>query len=308
MTVARPIWMQAAGADTAIQYSAQELRQVLSSVYKTEGVLPALGSNALKVSQRGAGANFSVDIAPGHALIQGDDVTNQGMYLVYVSATENLATPTAPGSGTRVHRVALQVRDKLHNGSYTTYDAIPVLLQDTGTGTPALPASAISLGLVSIAAGQASVTNANITDTRINATAASVLWDPIVASNSTNATTGSATYVTFSTTPIQITFVAPATGSVWVTTIARLEAATGTAGFFYTYQIRNNNASGSIVVNPNDGHANQVQNDSYVQADVRSLVTGLTPGNTYFLEDVVKSSTAGQIGSVFYREIIVEPR
>lgn len=308
MTVARPIWMQAAGADTPLQYSAQELRAMFNAMFQTEGVVP-LSSTALKVVQRAAGANFSVDINPGMAAIIGDDVTAQGMYLVNVSATENVPTPAAPGSGTRVHRVVLQVRDKLHNGAYTTYDAVPQLLQDTGSGTPALPGSAISLGLVSIAAGQASVTNANITDTRINAAGPTLLWDPIVVSDSTNQAASNTSYVKVPGTPLSVTFVAPASGSIWVTTTFRGEAATGTtSAILYTYQIRQNNSSGTIVVSPDDGVANQVQGENYVQASVRSLVKNLTPGSTYFLEDVVKTSTAGQTGNVWYRKITVEPR
>lgn len=306
MTVARPIWMQAAGADTAIQYSAQELRAILSAIYKTEGVLPTT-TTGLKVTQRGAGANFSVDVGTGYSLVQGDDVSNQGMYLVNISATENVPTPTAPGSGTRVHRVVLQVRDKLHNGSYTTYDAVPVLLQDTGTGTPALPASAISLALVSIAAGQASVTNANITDTRINAQMTGAVSDPTVVSSGSNATTGSVTFTTFVGSPLQITFTAPASGSVWVNVEAELEGI-GTDALVYSFQIKNNNASGSTVVAADDRKGVQVQGPDYAQCMARSFITGLTPGNTYYLEDVVRSTTQGQVGSIFWRRLTVEPR
>lgn len=168
MTLNTPIWMQATGGDPQIQYSAQQMRASLRGLVRTDGVLD-LVSGALKVTQRGAGANFSVDIAPGIGTVVGDDVTDQGIYLAQSTAAVNLVTPGAPGSGTRVHRVVAQIRDKMHNGAWTTYDWTPVLLPDTGSGTPALPNSAIPLARVSVTVGQTSVTNANITDDRISA-------------------------------------------------------------------------------------------------------------------------------------------
>jgi hypothetical protein len=68
-----------------------------------------------------------------------------------------------------LHRVVLQVQDKLNNGAFSGYTFTPVLVQDTGAGFPAEPASALTLAQVSIATGQASVTNANITDMRTGA-------------------------------------------------------------------------------------------------------------------------------------------
>jgi hypothetical protein len=167
MTLLRPLYMQPGIGDPAIQYTAQDDRaSLLSAVFSREGVLD-VDAGQLKVTQRAAGANFSVDIAAGRAAIVGDDVSDQGTYVVTNTATVNLATPVAPGSGTRVHRVIARVKDKLHNGSWTTYEWTLEILQDTGSGTPATPASAISLATISITAGQASVTTTpHIADTR----------------------------------------------------------------------------------------------------------------------------------------------
>jgi len=167
VTLHQPYAMQETVGDAAdILYTAQELRNYARAIAQMSGN-GVLNSGDLAVTQRGAGANFSVDIAAGIAGVLGDDVTNQGLYYAWNDATFNLVTPSAPGSGTRVHRVVAQIRDKLHNGTWTTYDWTPVLLQDTGSGTPAEPASAVTLALVSIAAGQLSVQNANITDERL---------------------------------------------------------------------------------------------------------------------------------------------
>jgi hypothetical protein len=166
----RPIYMQHTGGDPAISYSGQDLRDFLAFMVRNEGILrPDVAAAGLKVTQRGAGANFSVDMAAGRAAVQGDDVADQGVYLIRSTATENVVTPTAPGSGTRVHRMVAQIRDKTHNGAWTVYDWVPLLLEDTGSGTPAVPNSALPLARISIAAGQANVSNANITDDRVDA-------------------------------------------------------------------------------------------------------------------------------------------
>lgn len=162
MTLHKPWIMQPAVADPDLTYTAQEIRMYATG----EGVITGnqvLTPADFAVTQRGAGANFSVDVAAGICGVTGDDISNQGLYLAWNDATVNVATPAAPGSGTRVHRLVLQVRDKLSNGTYTTYDAILSVLPDTGGGTPAEPASAITLALISISTGQVSVTNANIT-------------------------------------------------------------------------------------------------------------------------------------------------
>lgn len=162
--VDEPLWMQATGGDAAISYAAADDRAFIDSLFIAEGVL-VVNASAFKVSQRGAGANFSVDVASGKAVVTGDDGTNQRKYVVISNGTVNVVTPSAPGSGTRVHRIIIRIRDKQVIGS-GTYDWTIELLEDTGSGTPAQPNSAITLALVSIAAAQASVLNANITDSR----------------------------------------------------------------------------------------------------------------------------------------------
>lgn len=171
MTLKRPLLMQAAGGDTAVEYSALDVRALLGMLLRNEGVLHALppGASALKVTQRAAGANFSVDVDTGAAVIAGDDITDQGMYAVQSTAATNLAVASPPVSGTRIHRVVARVKDHLHDGSWAvnTYEWALEVLEDTGSGTPATPASAISLATVSVAAAQSSVLAANITDTRV---------------------------------------------------------------------------------------------------------------------------------------------
>lgn len=173
MTLKTPLLMQAAGGDTEVEYSALDVRALLRGVYRSEGVVinGTAGSDSLKVSQRAAGANFTVDVAAGHAVIDGDDVSNQGPYLVESTAVENVVVPSPPGAGTRTHRVVARLKDHLHDGTWpaNTYTWTPEVLEDTGSGTPAVPNSAIPLARVAVSAGQASVQNAHITDDRVYA-------------------------------------------------------------------------------------------------------------------------------------------
>lgn len=190
MTLLKPVWIQPTGADPSLYYPGSELRQLAQALVGGEGVF---GSASLAVSQRGAGANFSVDIAAGQAAVVGGDVAGQGIYVITNTAgAYNLVTPGAPGSGTRYHRVVAQIRDKTCNGSWTTYDWIPVLVQDTGAGLPAEPASSVSLAQVAITTGQASVLNANITDLRPNIPQLGVRdpWHPLTLQNGWSNTGG----------------------------------------------------------------------------------------------------------------------
>ncbi len=159
MTLKSPWIMQASGGDPEIEYSGLDIRSVLDASIVSEGVI---GLGSLRVSQRGAGANFSVDVAAGFCAITGDDVALQGKYLCQNTAVVNLVIPSPPVSGSLVHRVIARVKDKTHNGSWSTYEWTMEVLPDVGSGTPALPATAITLALVTVASGASNVVDANI--------------------------------------------------------------------------------------------------------------------------------------------------
>lgn len=151
-------------------YTGEELRQWIRSMAElshgfTGSRTGVMSLTSCKVSQRGAGPTMSVDVAPGRLFIFGGDSPNQGVYFAWSDAIQNIAVPTTP-SGTRIHRVAAQLRDKSENGSWTDYAWQPVLLADTGGGTPALPVTYANLGLVGVASTDSSVTNSMITDIR----------------------------------------------------------------------------------------------------------------------------------------------
>lgn len=168
MTLKSPWIMQASGGDPEIEYSGLDIRAMLDALIISEGVV---GLGSLRVSQRGAGATMSVDVAAGFCVITGDDVSLQGKYLCQNTAVVNLVIPSPPASGSMIHRVIARVKDKTHNGSWSTYEWTMEVLPDLGlgAGTPALPASAITLALVTVASGATSVVDANITGQATNA-------------------------------------------------------------------------------------------------------------------------------------------
>jgi hypothetical protein len=161
MAFTQPILQQPSGGDPAISYSAQVLRDgLIRALVSREGVFD-YDSVQPVVRQRGAGANASIDVVAFRGAVFGDDVANQGTYLIRNDATLNVTgTPSPPGSGTRRHRIIVRVRDKLHNGTWSTYDAAVAILADTGSGTPAEPATAITIGYINQGVGQTSITTA----------------------------------------------------------------------------------------------------------------------------------------------------
>lgn len=167
MPIEKPLLLQPVTGDTTIQYSARELRSgLLGALYSREGVWDLRGGH-LKVTQRGQGANMTVDVAPGRAAVFGDDASDQGAYSVNSTTTLNLSIPAPSSSSSRTHRIILRVRDRSENGSWAanTYDAVLQVQADTSAAT-ALPPTAIALATVTTPANASSVTTAMIGDLR----------------------------------------------------------------------------------------------------------------------------------------------
>lgn len=168
MVLKKPLYMQPAEGDAEIEYSAVDYRSLLHGLFRSDGILrPDTVAGGLKVSQRAAGADLSVDVAAGRAIIEGDSVADQGKYFCWSTDVVNVGVPAPPASGSRTHIVVARLYDKLHDGG-SAYEWTIELVEDDGSGVPAVPGSAIPLAQVAVAAGQTSVTDANITDTRFN--------------------------------------------------------------------------------------------------------------------------------------------
>ena len=167
MTVQNPAIFLQTGS-----HPAEDVRQGFRSLMAYTGVVASTSSGAastiadLKVSQRGAGANMSVDVANGRCAILGTEGTYQGVYLCDNRGTTNLTIGAAAASA-RIDRIVARVQDSSYSGATNAWalsvvagtpSAVPV--------APTAPSNSITLALVAVSAGATSIVNANITDSR----------------------------------------------------------------------------------------------------------------------------------------------
>lgn len=163
MATENPLWMQ------NNPYSARLDRQLIAAIFG-EGVL-----NGLEITQRAAGANNSVDIAAGRAVIYGDDQANQGAYLGIETSVRNLTGfAAAPATGERYDLVYARINDPNAGGPAGNSMTFGIVTGTAGAipqAVPATPTSAIPLASVRWTPGVGSVTNSMIVSRRVVATA-----------------------------------------------------------------------------------------------------------------------------------------
>jgi hypothetical protein len=161
MVLEDPLWQD------GNTYPARLDRQFIEDVFNIEGVIdPSTG--ALRVDPRAAGANMSIDVAAGRAVIKGDDEANQGSYRCISTAVENVPIGAAPGSDSRIDLIVARVRDAAVTGGVSSdwvIEAIPGAVAASPVA-PAVPNTAIPLAQVLVAAGTASITAGMIADRR----------------------------------------------------------------------------------------------------------------------------------------------
>ena len=176
MTFSTPLYMQ----DPAdFSYSAEDERFFVSKLF-TEGVVDVQGGDCL-VTPRAAAANMSVTVAEGSYVVTGDDSpATQGKYAGRITAAEtDVPVAAAPATGSRLDLVVLELIDSQYV-SLAGRPEGPRIRVVTGTSTtgtpvaPALPPTAIPLAQLAVAAGQAAIVAANITDLRFQSGAASL--------------------------------------------------------------------------------------------------------------------------------------
>lgn len=149
--------------DTNSQNRDLAFNPIFRDIYN-EGVAD---SASFAVTQRGAGANMSVDVASGTAWIKGDGNANVPMYVITGTATTNIVLGTANPTNPRNDIIIASV-GTANNYSGTGSATISVIAGTPAVtpGTPTTPTNAILLGMVNVPALAGSVTNANITDRR----------------------------------------------------------------------------------------------------------------------------------------------
>jgi hypothetical protein len=159
-----PIWLQGG------TYSARQDRSLLDVIF-TEGVIDP-GGSALLVAERATGANDTVDVAAGAAIITGDDEADQGKYYVRNTAVVNVAFTPAPGVDQRIDLLVLRVNDPTAGGEAgdnATFVVIEGTVAETAV-SPAVPDTAIPLAEVLRLSTDTTIINARITDRRVAST------------------------------------------------------------------------------------------------------------------------------------------
>lgn len=137
----------------------------------------AYEANAYKVSERGAGANLSVDIDAdaGFCLVQGDSVAGQGLYVVPPHTADiNEAISAAHATLPRLDQVVLEVQDNTHDSSGNNRARVRVVdgtptsgaTLDNRNGAAALPANCLRLADVLVPATDTTISNSQIRDRR----------------------------------------------------------------------------------------------------------------------------------------------
>ena len=135
-------------------------------LWQTEGVADY---SAYKVSQSGTPA-MTVSVAGGHAVIEGDEVADQGFYIAFNDAAVTVAITAADVTNPRIDRICLAVQDAYYSGA--TNLVVLSAIAGTPAGSPvapAAPANALTLAYVAVAANTTTIVNGNITDTRTRA-------------------------------------------------------------------------------------------------------------------------------------------
>lgn len=155
---------------SAKTYPFAALRYMLADLGIREGTV---GLGSLAVSQKGSGANMSVDVAAGSGWVQGDDTARQGLYHVVNDAVVNVPVGAAHATLPRLDQVVARVYDSSVVGGTdaATLEVVAGVATAGATlvnrnGAAALPNGAIRLADVLVAAADTSITNSEIRDRR----------------------------------------------------------------------------------------------------------------------------------------------
>lgn len=134
------------------------------------------------VGPRGAGANLSVDVNGGLAVVDGD---SRGFYRVTSSGTVNVTLDPVPGSGeSRIDLIVVRV----HDTAFGDGDDTAAVVKVTGTADPdpdqpATPIGCLLLATIAVSDDTTAVGSGDITDQRGPSMQASV-WPSLPATGS----------------------------------------------------------------------------------------------------------------------------
>lgn len=145
-----PKWLQAG------TYAARLDRHVVEELFRRKSRV----LRGLAITQRAAGANFTVDVSAGSAVVVGTTQVDQGAYLCRSTAVDTVTASATPGAA-RTDSVYLVVNDPNAGGpagSDFTFTWV--------NGGTAAPADSILLATVARTTSESAILTATITDQR----------------------------------------------------------------------------------------------------------------------------------------------
>lgn len=145
-----PKWLQAG------VYAARLDRHVIQEVFR--GVNRVM--RGLQVTQRGAGANFTVDISAGSSVIIGTTQPDQGAYIIRATSVENFVVPATPAVN-RTDSIYAVVSDPNAGGPAGSSWAFAYVIAGA-----AAPADSVKLADISRTTTESAILTAAITDRR----------------------------------------------------------------------------------------------------------------------------------------------
>ena len=156
----------------------------------SEGIVAATD---LAVTETGTPA-MSVTVATGRAIIQGTEGTYQGPYIVENRGITVVPVTASDVSNPRTDLVVARVQDQAYSGTTNAWSL--AVIEGTPAASPVaptLPANALLLATVTVAAAVSTIVNANIADGRVVHPAPYYPGDTVpVSDGGTGATTAGA--------------------------------------------------------------------------------------------------------------------
>lgn len=150
MALETPKWLQAG------VYPARLDRHVIEEVFRRKNRV----MRGLQVTERAAGANFTVDISAGSGVVLGTTQADQGAYIIRSTGTENLVVPSTPASD-QVDSIYAVVNDP--NAGGPVGDDFEFVYVESGGG---VPNDSILLATIARTTGESAILSAAITDQR----------------------------------------------------------------------------------------------------------------------------------------------
>lgn len=304
-TFEKPIWQDNAGTGVPSTYSAHADRTLIAALWPYAGVI---SSGDLAVTQRAAGADSSVDVAIGRAIVY-QTGSDKAFFVNASGALQNVTLPASPGSNSRYDMIYAVVQDSTISGTVDNWSLVAV--SGTAAASPVEPAAPSGAGVLLLArvtrtAGVATVLNAAIQDRRV------VLRLPKSEASSpdNNVSAITATTPNNGATVCGVAFRAPASGVVHIGCNVHFQLTVSGSGSFGP-QVRDGSTvgSGTVIFDPSADPGSKVSMNvlQLLAGDASATITGLTPGNMYNLCATVWASGGGGI-MYFARRVWVHPQ